>query len=510
VLRNVSIAVLIGLLTDAHPPQAASWTSLPPLPQARFGAAAAGLEDRLFVLGGYSDQGALANATVWNQTQQGWSEAAPMSRARLFFAAAATPGSLFALGGFVDGAPTAEGERLDVAAGTWTPIAPMPMARASFGAGAIGGALYVAGGQGDDSSNLPQCLRYDPATDAWASVASLPTPRSGVAAAVLEGRLWVMGGMDGQPLATVEVLDPGTDQWSAAPSLPEPLWFAAAASFDGRVWVAGGMDASYQRSDRVYSAASDGAWRSETALPAALALSAAGTASNCLVLAGGMDAAGTPSALAFAQCVEAAPPPPPPSEDPLPVAVTIHPQTLNPESTGPWLSVEVEPQGWSALDIQVPTLYLNGVPVDPAAPVSADPSRLTVKFPRAPFASLPAGPNVLPLVGQHADGRSFGGEGTLVVLGSTLQVKGRGRALVPSAIPHGNAVVIRLERPEEVRLDVIDLQGRLVERLVHGTLPAGEHVRSWPSAGSAVSRGAYFMRLRREAGTDVVKLLVVR
>jgi len=118
---------------------------------------------------------------------------------------------------------------------------------------------------------------------------------------------------------------------------------------------------------------------------------------------------------------------------------------------------------------------------------------------------------MLTLVGHRADGTPIRGEVELTVSGYLFQIKKPGRALRPIASAgEARGVVIHMDQAEDVRLDVMDLQGRLVERLWHGTLAAGEHTREWPRAGARISRGAYFMRLQRPSGTEVTKLLVVR
>ena len=71
-------------------------------------------------------------------------------------------------------------------------------------------------------------------------------------------------------------------------------------------------------------------------------------------------------------------------------------------------------------------------------------------------------------------------------------------------------VVVSLDRAEDVSLDVLDLQGRVVARLERGTLAARVHRREWPSAWERVARGSYFVRLRRAAGDEAVKLIVTR
>ena len=68
-------------------------------------------------------------------------------------------------------------------------------------------------------------------------------------------------------LSSVERFDPSTGQWSPAPALPEPLWQASAALVGDRVWVAGGINGNSATGNQVYSAGSDGVWRTEDALP---------------------------------------------------------------------------------------------------------------------------------------------------------------------------------------------------------------------------------------------------
>jgi hypothetical protein len=339
----------------------------------------------------------------------------------------------------------------------------------------------------------------------------MPTPRSGVAGAILDARLWVIGGYDGfSPSAVVERLDPATGAWSAAPSLPEPLWFPAAGVLDGRVWVVGGMDGSFQRSDRVYSAGSDGAWRAEGSLPVAVAVASVGALSTCLVVAGGMDASGMPSGLAWSQCVEPPPPPPPPPppSETLSVAVSLNPTTFNASSNGQWITAHVVPNGWAATDIVVSSLRLGDVAPDLSGPVSVTATDLTVKFPRAAFAGLPGGTQNLRLTGLTSDGRPFAGFAAVTVQSSSLTAKKRG--LQPlSGTPGVTGVVVSLDQPEVVRIDVLDLQGRIVGRLFQGMLAAGTTMHEWPRSGQSVPRGTYFVRMAGTRGADVVRIAVL-
>jgi hypothetical protein len=495
--------VLLGLLTDAHPSTAANWTTLTTLPEARFGAAAAGQSGRVYVLGGFTTQ--ISSAVVaWDGTV--WSSTNPMSVERLMPGAAAARGSVFALGGFdLTGLPLNSVERFDPVPQTWSGVASMPLPRAAFAVGAVGDSLYVAGGQGEDGMPMADAFRFDPVANAWTPIAPLPTPRTGVAGAVLDRRLWVIGGSDVGPSAAVERFDPQTGSWSSAPRLPEPLWYPAAGTLDGRVWVVGGMDSSFQRSDRVYSAGHDGVWRAEASLPEPLALAAVGSLASCLVVASGMDASGQPSAVAFSQCaaVDSTPAPPPPV-DSLTAAVDLTPSTLNAGSQGQWISARITPDGWSALRIVPGSLRLGAVAPDLSGPTSVDSVSLSVKFPRAGFTALPNGLNSLTLTGVLTDGQRFTGTVQVNVQGAGLQAKRRSlRGLATGA------VLVSLDQPEDVQIDVLDLQGRVVDHVFRGRLAAGDSRQDWPRSGQSVARGLYFVRLKRSSSTEVVRVAVL-
>ena len=70
-----------------------------------------------------------------------------------------------------------------------------------------------------------------------------------------------------------------------------------------------------------------------------------------------------------------------------------------------------------------------------------------------------------------------------------------------------------LARSGPVRLDVFDLQGRLVRELVNESLHAGEHGVTWDgrtASGSAAASGTYFARLKAEREQQSIKLMLVK
>lgn len=178
----------------------------------------------------------------------------------------------------------------------------------------------------------------------------------------------------------------------------------------------------------------------------------------------------------------------------------------------------LEAEDWPIAGLDVESLRLLGSPVDPAAPTSLmdrdNDGHLErmVKFSRSAFAALPAGENVLCLTGHTASGTPVTGCGVLHVEGSGTKAKKPG-----AARPHGLAIGVRggiivfeVGEPVEATLEVLDVQGRIVERLFSGVAASGEQAIAWPGPGRAVPAGIYFARLRSRYGQEVARLAVTR
>ncbi|MBK9777692.1 MAG: T9SS type A sorting domain-containing protein [bacterium] len=74
-------------------------------------------------------------------------------------------------------------------------------------------------------------------------------------------------------------------------------------------------------------------------------------------------------------------------------------------------------------------------------------------------------------------------------------------------------IAFRLESAGEVSLAIFDVQGRLVRRLIEGSLAAGDYSVEWngmDSGGRAVSAGTYLCRLSTAGGVQTRKLSLVR
>lgn len=90
-----------------------------------------------------------------------------------------------------------------------------------------------------------------------------------------------------------------------------------------------------------------------------------------------------------------------------------------------------------------------------------------------------------------------------------------GRGLVASPNPSGAATSIRyrLARASEVRLEVLDVSGRLIRTLEGGPRPAGSRSVIWDGAdgqGHGVGAGVYWVRLRTDGAAESRKVVLTR
>jgi hypothetical protein len=80
----------------------------------------------------------------------------------------------------------------------------------------------------------------------------------------------------------------------------------------------------------------------------------------------------------------------------------------------------------------------------------------------------------------------------------------------PNPFRSDTRILFVLPRPESVRLDLFDVSGRLVRRLIDGTMPAGNHQTTWDGRGDngeSLPSGVYHYRL--SAGSEAVERKMV-
>jgi N-acetylneuraminic acid mutarotase len=237
------------------------WTTGAPIPMARYAAAAAGINGKLYVAGGCTMGGnnicsstTVGRATtldIYDPGTNTWATGAPLPTPRGWLAAAAINGKLYVVGGWKEGMIGADAfsilEVYDPATDSWTTGAPMPTPRFDLAAGVIDGKLYAVGGFYCPNGYCPitggrqTALEvYDPATDTWTLKAPMSVPRNRLAAGVVDGKLYAIGGYTGSSTTVVEGYDPATDSWTTDAAMPTSRAELGAAAIDGKLYAVGG------------------------------------------------------------------------------------------------------------------------------------------------------------------------------------------------------------------------------------------------------------------------------
>jgi N-acetylneuraminic acid mutarotase len=182
-----------------------TWRSCTPMDEVRAGHRTVVCKGHIYVLGGaiinmqYYAQNPVR---VYDPKRDEWGTSEPLPTARFGMAAAVVDDVIYCFSGMATTTPpqSTESCRFDPAVGKWETIAPIPTGRLDGCAVAAAGKIFVIGGlhgekEGvDHEEYLTAVDIYDPASDSWQEGPSLPVRRAWMGAAVLDGCIYVMGG----------------------------------------------------------------------------------------------------------------------------------------------------------------------------------------------------------------------------------------------------------------------------------------------------------------------------
>lgn len=213
-----------GLAHQVFDTRTGRWSAGPPPPRLRFASAAAVLNGRLHLIGGWNGDnratGSVASHDIFDPATGTWAAAAPLATARNAAAAAVLGGRIAVVGGRAPGiragdqASLASVEVYDAEADRWHPGPPLPQARASLAAVTCAGRLYALGGETAPGAVCASVTRLDALSASWTVLPDMPQAIHGLAAVVVGGAIVVMGGFTGPSDAT------GTESrrcWRLAP-----------------------------------------------------------------------------------------------------------------------------------------------------------------------------------------------------------------------------------------------------------------------------------------------------
>lgn len=218
------------------------WKTLTSAPNQRTEVAAAAVQGRIFVAGGFVPPGrTVPIVEVYDTTSDTWSRAPDLPLAVNHAMATSAGGVVYLLGGYTGQADlSAPTDRAFALRGDrWEELPPMPEVRAAAGAAAIGGRVYVTGGVGPQGL-AESTLVFDVAAATWSEAPGAPTPREHLGVATDGQRLFVAGG---RPPNTkrLEAFDPATGRWERLPDMPTARGgLSAAGTANGLIVAVGG------------------------------------------------------------------------------------------------------------------------------------------------------------------------------------------------------------------------------------------------------------------------------
>ncbi len=238
----------ISRAVEVYDPESNTWTTTTPLPEGRHHAGIAVLNGALYVIGGFTKSllsvwKAVPTVYQYSPDTATWRELPQMPTARGALGVTVYQDRLYAIGGYDGERNTAVVEVFNPQSNNWSSAASMPTPRDHLAVTTVGSRIYAIGGRPNLNyrQNMGIVEEYDPGTDQWQSRAKLPTARSGIAVGVIDGRIFVLGGESEKgTFATNEMYMPDVDQWHAMAPMPTARHGLGAAVVDGRLYAISG------------------------------------------------------------------------------------------------------------------------------------------------------------------------------------------------------------------------------------------------------------------------------
>ena len=178
-----------------------------PIPMAL--AATVVFNDRLYLIGGFDGEEALADVWRFNPSSATWTKLASMNQARMHPVAGIINDKIIVAGG-ADLVNLSSAEIYDFAEDVWSDISPLPEEMYAAADSTCNNQFFVIGGLvGDEALDI--VYGYDPALNAWFPVSLLQTARFDTEADLLAGHIVIAGGNRSlfAPVNDAEMLDLG-------------------------------------------------------------------------------------------------------------------------------------------------------------------------------------------------------------------------------------------------------------------------------------------------------------
>ncbi|MCP4708473.1 MAG: T9SS type A sorting domain-containing protein [Planctomycetes bacterium] len=182
---------------EVYDPETDSWSdvsTLTPMPTGRGWGGCATIGDTIYVFGGYISTGFQTSPAVdkYSVISDTWTSDPPMPILRDCFMNGVVNDKIYVIGGWSEYQDVADlVQEYDPVAKVWTEKTPMPTARFFTDATVWNNKIIVAGGRGDDGDEFES---YDPATDSWTIWEPMLIAREGLALGTIGDRVFITAG----------------------------------------------------------------------------------------------------------------------------------------------------------------------------------------------------------------------------------------------------------------------------------------------------------------------------
>jgi hypothetical protein len=281
-------------LSEIYSPASDTWTNMTPMPISRTQFGISEYKNKIYVIGGHDDISVIATPEmnyefdmvtganeVYNPATDTWETKASMPTPRNYLDANTVGDRIFLIGGLSQQKleyPKTEHisnitEVYDPTTDMWATMAPIPTAVWGYASAVVNGKIYIISGwKGDSSashSGVGSALSsevqiFDPETNSWTHGRPIPTPVALAAAGATTGvyapkRIYVIGGSpavtapgQGGTNAT-QVYNPETNSWSIGAPMPTARYNLGVAVVDDILFAVGGASFSLTAVNEQYT-----------------------------------------------------------------------------------------------------------------------------------------------------------------------------------------------------------------------------------------------------------------
>lgn len=240
-------------------PNVLPWTTISNYPQVIMDNSADAFHGKAYSVGGYNGSATVKSAYVYDPGSGNWLAIAAMADAREKPEAAFVNDKLYVVGGWsASGYPDDKLEIYDPDTNSWSTGASVPFALAAGAGVSLNGQFYVIGGCDNVSCGYDYAYRYDPGSNTWSSIAAYPEYTSWQACGSINGLIYCAGGVAADESQHAYVYDPVSNMWTPLANLPQTQWGMGYAAANGKLYISGGVNSgTVTKAGYAYNPASD-------------------------------------------------------------------------------------------------------------------------------------------------------------------------------------------------------------------------------------------------------------